>query len=175
MQFGARCTNKKLRTTLKGLKCCKELYIMSTYTQIIYQIVFSTKHRENSLKGSDRNDLYKYISGILKNKGCHLYQIGGVSDHIHIITHLHPSVALSNLVKDIKLASSKYIKSQNMFPQFTSWQEGYGAFTYSKESLDNLISYVQNQETHHKKVLYIDELKEFLKQHNVEYDKKYLV
>jgi putative transposase len=160
--------------TLKGLNKYIEPIIMSTYTQIIYQIVFSTKNRVNSLQGN-RNDLFKYISGILKNKDCHLYQIGGVSDHIHIITHLHPSVALANLVKDIKIASSKFIKSQDIFPQFTSWQEGYAAFTYSIDAKDNLIKYVQNQEVHHKKETFVDELKELLKQHNVEYDEKYLV
>ena len=148
---------------------------MSTHTQVIYQIVFSTKHRETSLKSNNRNELFKYISGILKKKDCHLYQIGGVSDHIHIITHLHPSVALANLVKDIKIASSKYIKSQDMFPQFTSWQEGYAAFTYSVDAKDNLIRYVQNQEVHHQKVTFVDELKALLKQHNVEYDEKYLL
>jgi putative transposase len=147
---------------------------MSTYTQIIYQIVFSTKNRVNSLQGN-RNELFKYISGILKKKDCHLYQIGGVSDHIHIITHLHPSLALANLVKDIKIASSKFIKSQDIFPEFTSWQEGYAAFTYSIDAKDNLIRHVQNQEAHHKKVTFIDELKALLKKHNVEYDEKYLV
>ncbi len=147
---------------------------MSTYTQIIYQIVFSTKHRVKSLKG-DRTDLFKYITCILKNKNCHLYQIGGVSDHIHIITHLHPSVALSDLVKDIKIASSKHIKAKNLFMIFTSWQEGYAAFTYSSDAKENLIKYVQNQEAHHKEKTFIDELKELLKQHEVEYDEKYLV
>lgn len=152
-----------------------KLKIMSTYTQIIYQIVFSTKHRENSLKSNGRNKLFKYISGLLKNKDCHLYQIGGVSDHIHIVTHVHPSIALPYLVKDIKISSSKFIKSQDMFPKFTSWQEGYAAFTYSFDFRDNLVRYVQNQEAHHKKVSFVDELKELLKQHNVEYDEKYLI
>ena len=148
---------------------------MSTYTQIIYQIVFTTKNRENTLLSSNRNDLYKYISGILKNKGCHLYQIGGVADHIHIVTHLHPSIALSSLVKDIKLASSKLIKSNKMFPLFIGWQDGYAAFTYSIDAKDDLIKYVQNQEAHHSKATYLDELKVLLKQHNVDYDGKYLV
>jgi len=147
---------------------------MSTYTQILYQIVFSTKNWAKCLKSNNRNELFKYMSGILKNKGCHLYQIGGVSDHIHIVTHVHPSTALSDLVKDIKLASSKFIKSQKIFPAFTGWQDGYAAFTYSIDSIDNLIKYVQNQETHHRKVTYIEELKELLKQQKVEYDEKYL-
>ena len=73
---------------------------MSTYTQILYQIVFSTKYREHTLTKPGREELYRYISGVLKNKNCHLYQIGGVADHLHIVTHLHPSVALASLVKD---------------------------------------------------------------------------
>ena len=114
------------------------------------------------------------MSGILKNKSCHLYQIGGVSDHVHIITHLHPSISLSNLVKDIKLASSKFIKSENIFPAFTGWQEGYAAFTYSIESMDDLIKYVKNQEVHHRKKTFKEELRGFLKEYKVEYDEKYL-
>ena len=151
-----------------------EQEIMSTYTQIIYQIVFSTKNRQKSLDGDNRGDLFKYISGVLKNKSCHLYQIGGVSDHIHIITHLHPSVALACLVKDIKLASSKFIKDHKLFPSFTGWQEGYAAFTYGIDAKENLINYVQHQEEHHKRSSLTQELKKLLKTHQVEYDERYL-
>jgi len=147
---------------------------MSTYTQIIYQIVFSTKSRVKTLQGN-RDELFKYISGVLKNKNCHLYQIGGVSDHIHIITHIHPSVALSDLVKDIKIASSKHIKEQNLFPLFTGWQVGYAAFTYSSDAKENLINYVKNQEAHHSKLTSVDELKTLLKSHKVDYDEKYFI
>lgn len=148
---------------------------MSTYTQILYQIVFSTKHREQVLQGENKKELYKYIWGILKNKKCHLYQIGGVADHIHIVTHLHPSVALSDLVKDIKLASSEHIKKENLFSNFGGWQEGYGAFTYTIKEKDNLINYVKNQEEHHRKKTFIEEYKELLIEHGVEFDEKYLL
>src|SRR3954449_5759301 len=100
---------------------------MSTYTQILYQIVFSTRNREDNLETSKRKDLYKYIWGVLKSNKCHLYQIGGTADHMHIITHLHPSIALADLVKDIKLSSTTYIKNHKLFPDFDGWQEGYGA------------------------------------------------
>ena len=164
---------QKVHPTLKGLNNKLERIKMSTYTQIMYQIVFSTKHRTKCLN-NNREQLFKYISGILKKKNCHLYQIGGVSDHIHIVTHLHPSIALGYLVKDIKIASSKFIKSQDLFPQFSNWQEGYAAFTYSIDAKDNLIKYVLNQEAHHKGQTFIEELQELLKQHNVEYNEKYL-
>ncbi|MGE0635376.1 MAG: IS200/IS605 family transposase [Bacteroidia bacterium] len=148
---------------------------MSTYTQIVYQIVFSTKNREHTLKPESNKDLYKYIWGILKNKKCHLYQIGGVADHIHIITHLHPSIALSSLIKDIKLASSEHIKSHNLFQNFSGWQEGYGAFTYSIKDKDRLIEYVKNQEEHHRIKTFREEYVELLNEHGIAFDEKFLL
>lgn len=148
---------------------------MSTYTQLLYQIVFSTKYRENTLIGSDQESLNKYITGILKNKKCHLYRIGGVEDHIHIITHIHQSIALADFVKDIKLASNDFIKSQNVFPRFNGWQEGYGAFTYSLSAKDNLINYVINQKKHHEKESFREEYIQLLIEHGVEFDEKYLL
>ena len=119
---------------------------MSTYTQILYQIVFSTKNRERTLIAKYRKELFQYIWGILQNKKCHLYQVNGVEDHLHILTHLHPSVSLADLITDIKLASSKFIKEKNIFPNFNGWQDGYRAFTYSPDRKDILIAYIKNQE-----------------------------
>ena len=147
---------------------------MSTYTQILYQIVFSTKKRERTLIKDNRADLFRYMWGILENKKCHLYRINGVEDHLHIITHLHPTVALSNLIKDIKVASSIHIKKEGLFPNFNGWQDGYGAFTYSIKDKDNLIEYVKNQEEHHKKYTYQEELRALLIEHGIEFDEKYL-
>lgn len=148
---------------------------MGTYTQILYQIVYSTKHREKTLEKENRNELFRYVTGILKNKKCHLYQIGGVSDHLHIVTHIHPSVSLAGLIKDIKLASSDYLKSQKLFPKFNGWQDGYGAFTYSIDAKENLINYVKNQEEHHLNKSFIEEYIELLKEHKIEFDEKYLL
>jgi putative transposase len=148
---------------------------MTTYTQIIYQIVFGTKNRERTLSKSGRSELFKYIWGILENHKCHLYRINGVEDHVHIVTHLHPTVALSDLVKDIKLASTLYIKEAKLFPKFRGWQEGYGAFTYSMKEKDRLIAYVMNQEEHHKSIGFKQELREFLQEHGVEFDEQYLL
>src|SRR5688572_19666937 len=130
---------------------------MSTHTQIIYQIVYSTKYREKCMLKSNRETVFKYMGGILKNKKCHLYIINGVEDHLHIITHIHPSVALANLIKDIKISTNNFIKEKALFPNFPGWQDGYGAFTYSKEALPNLIRYVQNQEVHHGEITFEDE------------------
>jgi putative transposase len=147
---------------------------MSTYTQSLYQIVFSTKRREPVLVKDNRPELFKYIWGILKNKKCHLYRINGVEDHIHIVTHLHQSVALATLIKDIKVASSMFIKEQELFPKFNGWQDGYGAFTYSQDAKDNLIEYVKNQEEHHRIKTFREEFIELLKEHGIGFDEKYL-
>jgi putative transposase len=147
---------------------------MGTYTQILYQIVFGTKRHEMTLQKSGRETFYKYVSGIIKNKNCHLYQINGISNHTHICTHLHPSVALADLVKDIKVASSIFIRESKLFPLFEGWQEGYSAFTYSIEAKENLIRYIQNQENHHSRKKFKDELIELYKEHGVEFDERYL-
>ena len=148
---------------------------MSTYTQIFYQITFSTKNRIPCLTKENRRRLFGHMHKTLQNKKCHLYRLNGVEDHIHIITHLHPTVALSNLVKDLKVSSSIFIKEQNLFPDFQGWQVGYAAFTYSIEAKVNLIEYVKKQEKHHIKWTYKDELISLLKEHNIEFDEKYLL
>ena len=148
---------------------------MSTFTQSIYQIVFSTKYREHSLTKPNREELYKYIWGVLKNKNCHLYRIGGITDHIHILTHIHPAISLASLVKDIKLSSSEYIKSLKLFPDFDGWQNGYGGFTYSIKDKDRLIEYIKNQEYHHNEITYNEELIDLLKENEIEFDENYLL
>lgn len=148
---------------------------MSTYTQIIYQIVFSPKRRAPVLLKKNRDILYKYISGILKNKDCIVFCINGIEDHIHILTHIHPSVSLASLVKDIKIASSFFIKHEKLFPGFEGWQTGYSAFTYSIREKDMLVRYVENQEAHHHKKTYKEEYIELLKENGVEFDERYFL
>ena len=147
---------------------------MSTYTQILYQIVFSTKNRKKTLLESGRDQLFAYIWGVLKKKKCHLYRIGGVEDHLHIVTHIHPMLAPAVLVKDIKLASFKLIKQENLFPDFNGWQDGYGGFTYAYSAKDDLIEYVKNQAEHHKKISFKDEYIALLKENGIDFDEKYL-
>ena len=147
---------------------------MSTYTQILYQIVFSTKNRELTLTKDKRDELFRYIWGLMKNQRCHLYRINGVEDHLHLITHIHPSVSLANLVKDIKLSSSQHIIKNGLFKNFNGWQEGYGAFTYSIKEKDRLIEYVRNQEEHHKIITFKEEFIQLLEEHGIEFDEKYL-
>lgn len=148
---------------------------MSTYTQICYHIVFSTKNREPVLEEDRRTDLFRYIWGILRNQRCHLYRIGGVDDHLHLFNSLHPSVCLADLVKDIKLASSDWIQKNGVFRRFTHWQEGYGAFTLAYRDRDALIEYIKIQPEHHRRVSYLDELRRLLEEAGIEYDEKYLL
>ncbi len=124
---------------------------MSTFTQIYYHIVFSTKNRESILIKNQREDLFKYIWGILKNKKCILYRINAVEDHIHILSSLHPSISLSDLIRFLKTSTASWIKKNNVFPYFHNWQEGYGAFSISHEAKGNVIEYIIGQEEHHKK------------------------
>lgn len=122
---------------------------MATYTDITYHLVFGTKHRAPVLDKARRDDLYRFVWGILQRRNCHLFRMGGVEDHIHILTSLHPTVALADLVKEIKTASSAWIKGERVFPRFEAWQEGYGAFTVAAEARPDLIEYINGQEAHH--------------------------
>jgi putative transposase len=150
--------------------------IMSTYTQILYQIVFGSKDYTPFLNTSNENMLFVYIAGILKNKKCHSYIVGGASNHIHIITHLHPIVAPATIVKDIKLACHKMIlESNSMYFHFPGWQVGYSGFTYHISSKQKLIRYVENQREHHKVHSFKDELKCLLKEHSVDFIDDYLL
>lgn len=148
---------------------------MSTYRQIYYQIVFGTKNREMTIAEEFEQDLYKYIWGIINNHKCKLYRINSMPDHIHIFSDLHPTICLSDYVKDIKVASSIWMKESGKFPNFASWQDGYGAFTYSIRERDMIINYIKNQKKHHKKENFYDEYKRLLVESGIEFDEKYLL
>ena len=148
---------------------------MASYRQIFYHIIFGTKYRKKTIDETNCTELYQYISGIIKNKNCKLYRINGVEDHIHIFSDLHPSNCLSDYIKDIKVASSIWMKASGKFPKFESWQEGYGAFTYSTKERDRIINYVKNQKEHHRKETFYDELKRLLIKNGIEFDEKYLL
>ena len=148
---------------------------MSTYTQILYQIVFGSYDYTPFLTMENEKIIFPYIAVILKNKSCHPYIVGGASNHIHIITHIHPSLAPAYVVKDIKLATHKMIvRNKKAFPHFSKWQVGYSSFTYHIAAKNNLIKYVENQRAHHKIVTFKQELIDLLKEHSVDYDERYL-
>ena len=148
---------------------------MSTYFQIFYQIVFATKDRQPTIKPEHEIELYKYIFGIINNKKCKLYRINGMADHIHIFCDLHPSLSLSSYVKDIKIASNLWMKESGKFSNFDSWQEGYGAFTYSIKEKDIIIEYIKNQKEHHKNESFSDEFKRIIIENGIQFDKRYFL
>ena len=148
---------------------------MSTYRQIFYQIVFSTKYRKQAITAEYDRELYKYIFGIIKNKNCRLYQINGIEDHIHIFTDLHPSICLSDFVKDIKVASSIWMKQSGLFPLFTGWQVGYGAFTYSLREKEMIINYIKKQKAHHKCESFGEEYRRVLEENDIVLDERFFL
>ncbi len=146
-----------------------------SYRQIFYQIVFGTKYRKPTINNEFEKELYKYIYGIIKNKKCKLYRVNGMEDHIHIMSDLHPTICLSDYIKDIKVASSIWMKESGKFPAFEGWQDKYGAFTYSVREKNMIINYIKNQKEHHKKESFYDEFKRLLIENEIEFDEKYLL
>ena len=144
-----------------------------TFTQLYIQLVFAVKGRHNFIKESFRDELEKYICGIVRNKNHKPLAIYCMPDHIHFLAGLNPAQSISDLVKEIKNSSCNFIKERNWLNQFY-WQQGYGAFSYSRSSLDKVINYILNQPEHHKKKTFNEEYVEFLIKFNIDYDEKYL-
>jgi REP element-mobilizing transposase RayT len=146
----------------------------NTYTQIYLHVIFSVKGRQNLIQKNWMEELHKYICGIVKVKEQKIYAIGGVADHIHLLVSIKPNIALSDLVRDIKANSSKWINEKGFVKGKFQWQEGFGAFSYAQSQLDTVIAYINNQEQHHLKKTFRDEYMELLQKFNVKYDDKYL-
>ena len=147
---------------------------MSTFSQIYIQIVFGVKGRKNMIGASWEEELYKYITGIITNKGQKLLAINGTANHIHILIGLKPACRLSDLVREIKKSSNNFIKERKFTPYKFEWQNGYGAFSYSYSALDNVIAYINNQKQHHKKRNFKEEYINFLKKFDIDYKNEYL-
>ena len=149
---------------------------MSTYTQILYQIVFGSKDYTNFLNRENQGMLFGYIVGMLKKRNCHPYQVGGYGNHVHIVTHLSPTINLADLVREIKKATHEMmVRDKKSFPHFPGWQVGYGAFTYHISMKPVLINYVLNQEQHHKGVSFREEMIQLLKDNLVPYKEEFLI
>jgi len=146
---------------------------MSSYRQILYHIIFRTKRSEKTLVEKYEKELYAYILGIIKNKGCFLYRINGMEDHIHLLSDLNPSIALADYMRDIKASSSVWLKQSGKFPHFEGWADGYAAFTCSWSDKDRVIAYIKNQKEHHKHEAFEDELRRLLKEYGVDFDERY--
>lgn len=145
-----------------------------TFSQIYIQIVFAPKGRENLIGKNWKDELHKYISGIITNKGQKSIIVNGVSDHIHLFVGLKPSMAISDLVRDIKNNSSNFINEKKFVKGKFSWQEGYGAFSYAHSQIEQVYNYILNQEEHHHKKTFKEEYLDFMQKFEIEYNEKFL-
>ncbi len=146
----------------------------NTYTQLYIQIVFSVKGRENLIKESFRDELEKIICGIISKQNCKTYAIYCNPDHTHLFVGIHPTISVSKLMEQVKSGSSNWLNSKQYIVGKFSWQDGYGAFSYSKSHIDKVVKYVLNQSEHHKKQSFRDEYVSFLNKFEMDYDPKYL-
>jgi REP element-mobilizing transposase RayT len=146
----------------------------NTYTQIHIQFVFAVKYRNGLIHSSFKQELYQYISGIIKANNHKLLAINGMSDHLHILIGMRPSQSVSDLIQNIKSNSSKWINEKKFLKVKFEWQEGYGAFSYSKSHVQNVIRYIQNQEEKHKVKSFNEEYLDFLKAFEIDYDERYV-
>ncbi|OXG06322.1 REP element-mobilizing transposase RayT [Flavobacterium araucananum] len=146
----------------------------NTYTQIHIHFVFAVKFRQAIIHNDWKEELYKYIAGIIRNNNHKLLAINGVSDHIHVLIGIRPAQSISDLMKNIKQDSSKWINTNKFLKIHFEWQEGYGAFSYSKSQLNAVVNYIENQEVHHKKKTFREEYIDFLEKFEIDYDEKFI-
>lgn len=146
----------------------------NTYTQIYIQIVFAVSGRLSLIRAESKEEIYKYITGIVRNDKHKLIAINGMSDHIHILIGLNPSMSLSDLVRDIKSNSTNFINRKRLARGKFMWQEGYGAFSYGRSQLDAVVRYIQNQEKHHSRRSFRNEYLALLRKFEIEFDNRYV-
>jgi putative transposase len=149
--------------------------VANTYTQLYIQFVFAVQDRASLINVTWKDELYKYITGIVQNNKHKLIAINGMPNHIHIFIGYKPHQLIPDLLQDIKGGSSGWINKKGFVRNKFKWQEGYGAFSYSHSHIDNVVKYIINQEQHHKKKTFKDEYTELLQKFNVEYDSRYIL
>lgn len=146
----------------------------NTYTQIYIHVVFAVEGRQNLIAAEHNEELQKYITGIVSGKVQKLITINNMPDHVHVLIGLQPDACLSDLVRDVKAHSSKFINEKRWVAGRFAWQEGFGAFSYSRSQLGAVIRYIENQQQHHAKKSFHDEYVELLEKFEVDYDPKYI-
>jgi putative transposase len=147
---------------------------MNTYSQIYIQTVFAVKGRQSLIQPEWEEELYKYITGTVQKREQKMIAINGVQNHIHFLIGMKPSCCLSDLVREVKKASSSHINEKNLSRFKFSWQEGFGAFSYSHSHIDRVAKYILNQKEHHRKITFREEYINFLNAFKINYDEKYL-
>jgi putative transposase len=148
--------------------------VPNTYTQIFIQTVFAVQNRQSLIKPAWKDELYKYITGIVQNNGHKLIAINGMADHVHLFVGMKPNQSLSDLMQDVKGDSSKWIKAKGFVNGKFEWQAGFGGFSYSISQIDAVVNYIINQENHHRKKTFLEEYEELLNKFQVPYDQRYL-
>jgi REP element-mobilizing transposase RayT len=146
----------------------------STYTNLLYHIIFSTKQRQRLITNDFKEELYRYIGGIIRAEVGIQIEIGGIEDHVHILAKFKPVVAVSQMLAKIKANSSKWINETKKIATRFSWQEGFAAFSVSESQVPTVREYIRNQEEHHRRQSFQDELLALLERHGIEYDPRYL-
>lgn len=146
----------------------------NTYTQIHIQFVFAVRYRKALIQPNSKDDLHQYITGIVQNKTHKMLQFNKMPDHLHVLLGFRPDAHMSQLIQVVKSESSKWINDQQLTPVKFNWQEGFGAFSYSKSHVQNVIRYIQNQEQHHRIQTFPEEYLDFLKVVEVEYQERYI-
>ncbi len=146
----------------------------NTYTQIYVQVVFAVEGRQNLIQPEHNDELQKYITGIVSGQNQKLLAINNLPDHVHLLIGLGANVSLSELVRDIKANSSRFVNQKRWVAGRFSWQEGFGAFSYSRSQIDSVIRYIQNQQRHHGRRTFREEYIEFLRKFEVDYSERYI-
>lgn len=146
----------------------------NTYTQIHIHTVFAVQNRLSLIDKSWKDRLYQYMISIIQNNGHKVLAIGGVGDHVHILFGFRPTESLSHLMQEVKRDSSAWINANHLVQGKFSWQEGYGAFSYSKSQIPFVCNYIETQEEHHRKRTFTEEYIDFLEKFGIEYDKRYI-
>ena len=145
-----------------------------TFTQIYIHLVFAVKNREAVIKSEFQEEVYKYMSGTINSMGHKALAINGMPDHIHIFLGLHPAMAISELVKELKRSSTNFINNKNWLPGKFQWQTGFGGYSYSRSQIDFVINYIKNQKEHHKKRTFREEYMKFLKDYDIDFNPDFL-
>jgi len=146
----------------------------NTYTQLHIQLVFAVKGRECLIAKSNKEELHKYITGVIQNDGHKMLAVNCMPDHTHIFLGLNPAMALSDLVHKVKIATGNLITDNNWVENQFHWQKGFGAFSYAKSQVEKVVKYVLNQEEHHRTKTFKEEYLNFLKKFEIEFNEKYL-
>lgn len=146
---------------------------MGSFTRLTYHIVFGTKYRKRSIGETIQERLYEYIGGTLRAKKGHLIEIGGVEDHVHLLAGLSPTSAVSDVIRDVKANSSKWLRDDRKVDEF-EWQKGFGAFTVSYDRIEAIQKYIRNQKEHHRTKSFQEEYVDFLQHHDIEFRPEYL-